>query len=54
MQVVTESTQISDGLLDHIFNHKQMNQEMVVQNVIIKTYFSDQDLAFLTLLTKSD
>ena len=54
MQVVTESTQISGGLLDHIFNHKQMNQEMVVQNVIITTYFSDHDLAFLTLLTKSD
>ena len=26
MQVVTKSTQISGGLLDHIFIHKQMNQ----------------------------
>ena len=52
MQVVIESTQISSGLLDHI--HKQMNQEMVVQNVVIRTYFSDHDAVFLTLQTKSD
>ena len=30
MQVVTESTQISGGLLGPTFIHKQMNQEMVV------------------------
>ena len=30
MQAVTESTQISGGLLGPIFIHKQMNQEMVV------------------------
>ena len=30
MQVVTESTQISGGLLGPIFIHNQMNQEMVV------------------------
>ena len=50
MQVVTESKQISSGLLDH----KQMHQEMVVQNVVIRTYFSDHDAVFLTLQTKSD
>ena len=54
MQVVTESTQLSSGLLDHIFIHKQMHQEMVVQNVVIRTYFSDHDAVFLTLQTKSD
>ena len=54
MQVVTESKQISGGLLDHIFIHKQMNQEMVVQNVVIATYFSDHDAVFLMLQTKSD
>ena len=50
MQVVTESKQISSGLLDH----KQMHQEMVVQNVVIRTYFSDHDAVFLTLQTKRD
>ena len=54
MQVFTKSTQRSGGLLDHIFIHKQMNQEMVVQNVVIATYFSDHDAVFLTLQTKSD
>ena len=54
MQLVTESTQTSGGLLDHIFIRKQMNQEMVVQNVIITTYFSDHDVVFLTLQMKSD
>ena len=54
MQVVTESTQISGGLLDHIFIHKQMKHEMVVQNVVVTTYFSDHDAVFLTLQTKSD
>ena len=54
MQVVTESTQISGGLLDHIFIHKQMNQEMVAQNVVITAYISDHNAVFLTLQTKSD
>ena len=54
MQVVTESAQIYGGLLDHIFIRKQMNQEMVVQNVVITTYFSDHDAVFLTFQTKSD
>ena len=54
MQVVTESTQISAGFLDHIFNPKQMNQEMLAQNVVITTYFSDHDAVFLTLQIKSD
>ena len=54
MQVVTESTKISGGLLDHIFIHKQINQEMVVQNVVITKCFSDHDAVFLTLQTKSD
>ena len=54
MQVVTESTQISAGLLDHIFNPKQTNQEMLAQNVVITTYFSDHDAVFLTLQIKSD
>ena len=39
MQVVTESTQISGSLLDHIFIRKQINQVMVVQNMVITTYF---------------
>ena len=39
MQVVTEYTQISGSLLDHIFIRKQINQVMVVQNVVITTYF---------------
>ena len=30
MQVVTESTQISGGLLNHISIRKQMNREMIV------------------------
>ena len=47
MQVVTESTQISGGLLDHMFIHKQMNQEMVAQNVVITTYISDHNAVFL-------
>ena len=54
MQVVIESTQISTDLLDHIFIRKQMNQEMLVQNLVIATYFSDHDAGFLTLQTKSD
>ena len=54
MQVVTESTQISGGLLDHIVIHKQMKHEMVVQNVVVTTYFSDHDAVFLTLQKKSD
>ena len=54
MQVITESTQISGGLLGHIFIHKQMNQEMVVQNVVITAYYSDHDAVFLTLQMKSD
>ena len=54
MRVVAESTQISGGLLDHIFIRKQMNQEMVVQNVVIRAYYSDHDAVFLTLQMKSD
>ena len=54
MRVVAESTQISGGLLDHIFIRKQMNQEMVVQNVVITAYYSDHDAVFLTLQMKSD
>ena len=54
MQVATESTQISGGLLDHIFIHKQIKQEMAVQNVVVTTYFSDHDAVFLTFQTKND
>ena len=54
MQVVTESTQISGSLLNHIFICKQMNLDMIVQNVVITTYFSDHDAVFLTLQMKSD
>ena len=54
MQVVTESTQISCSLLNHIFICKQMNLDMIVQNVVITTYFSDHDAVFFTLQMKSD
>ena len=48
MQVVTESMQISGGLLDHLFIRKQMDEEIILQNVVVTTYFSDHDAVFLT------
>ena len=54
MQVVIESKKIPGCLVDHILIHKQINQEIVMQNVVITTCFSDHNAVFLTLKMKSD
>ena len=52
IQVVTEPTQISGALLDHVFIRKQIMQDFDVQNIVITTHFSDHDAVFLKFKLK--
>ena len=54
VQVVTESTQISVALLDHVFVRKDLLKKFEVRSVVRTYHFSDHDAVVLTLLFKSN
>ena len=50
VRVVTESTQISGALLDHVFVRKDLFKKTEVRSVNRTLHFSDHDAVMLTLL----
>ena len=53
-QVFKESTQLSGGLLDHVFIRKDIATDIDVQSIAIRTRLSDQDVVFLMLHMKNN
>ena len=53
-QVFKESTQLSGGLLDHVFIRKDIAMDIDVQSIAIRTRLSDQDVVFLMLHMKNN
>ena len=54
VQVVTESTQISRALLDHVFVRKDLLKKTEVGSVLRTLHFSDHDAVVLTLLLNNN
>ena len=53
-QVVAEYSQISSGLLDHVFIYKDIAEESDIQNIVITTHFIDPDAVFFLLQMKNN
>ena len=51
---MTESTQISGALLDHVFVLKDLLKKTEVKSVVRTLHFSDHDAVVLTLLLKTN
>lgn len=51
--LVKEFTQVSGGLLDHVFIHKDITVDIDRQSIVITTHFSDHDAVFLILHIKT-
>ena len=51
---MTESTQISGALLDHVFVLKDLLKKTEVKSVVRTLHFSDHDAVVLTLMLKSN
>ena len=53
VQLVTESTEISGALLDHVFIRKDLFKKKIEISVVRTSDFSDHNVVVLTLLFKS-